>query len=57
MTKLFVSKETIVINNPTGESALFKAGVERPLRESLEPYARAKGITEVKAAPRRKTTK
>jgi hypothetical protein len=43
--KLYISSRDVVIVNGRGPSALFRAGVPRPLRPSLVNVAIGKGIT------------
>lgn len=44
MTQLYVSPVTQVVASPAGPSARFEAGVPRPVREALVPFAMAAGI-------------
>lgn len=57
MTKMYVSDEDRVVLGKGSVTALFRAGVPRPLRESLVHAALAAGVKEVatpqpKAAPK-----
>lgn len=47
----YISDVDRVVTSPSGASALFQAGVARPLREALVPFAAAVGVRPVDGAP------